>query len=247
VARAGLERVLKLAHQVQLSFLPKRPPQLAGYEFFAHYEPAQEVGGDYYDFIPLPGSRLAVMLGDVAGKGVAAALLVAKLSSDARFSMLTEPDPARAVYSINALITQFLNDRFITLAVALVDGGTHEAAFVNAGHLPPLIYRKAAGTPEEAMSRDLAGFPLGVAEGVPYETARVALQPGDVVVLLTDGVIDAKNTRDDDFGWEGVYATFRTGPYTPRAMGERLIAAVRQHSLGCKQYDDIAVVTFGRT
>src|SRR5205085_5132898 len=76
VARAGLERDLKLAHQVQLSFLPKRLPQIAGYEFFAHYESALEVGGDYYDFIPLPQSRLAVMLGDVAGKGVPAALLM---------------------------------------------------------------------------------------------------------------------------------------------------------------------------
>src|SRR5207244_9115723 len=85
-------RDLAVARQVQLGFVPQRLPALPGYEFFAHYEPALGVGGDYYDFVPLPGGRLAVALGDVAGKGVSAALLMAKLSSEARYFLLTEPD-----------------------------------------------------------------------------------------------------------------------------------------------------------
>ena len=103
VARAGLERDLKLAQQVQLSFLPKAFPQKPGYEFWAHYESASEVGGDYYDFIPLPGGRLGVMIGDVAGKGVPAALLMAKVSSDARFTVLTEKNLADAIGKLNEL------------------------------------------------------------------------------------------------------------------------------------------------
>jgi phosphoserine phosphatase RsbU/P len=248
VARASLERDMKLAHQVQLSFLPKKQPQLAGYEFYAHYEPAQEVGGDYYDFIPLPGPRLGVMLGDVAGKGVPAALLMAKVSSDGRFAMLTEKGPAEAVYRLNELMQEAgLLDRFVTLAAGLLDPARHEVTFVNAGHLPPLIYRQAAGRLEEGMDRELAGFPLGVADGIPYEACRVALDPGDCVVVFTDGVTEAKNKKDEEFQLEGVYAALQEGPFTPRAMGEKIVKAVKQHALGCKQHDDITVVCFGRT
>src|SRR5207244_5915454 len=106
ITRAGLERDLELAKHVQKSFLPKKLPVAPGYDFFAHYESAQEVGGDYYDFIPLPGGRLAVMIGDVAGKGVPAALLMAKVSSDSRFTMLTEAGPAEAVFKLNELMQE---------------------------------------------------------------------------------------------------------------------------------------------
>jgi phosphoserine phosphatase RsbU/P len=248
VARAGLERDLRLAHQVQMSFLPRKSPQVPGYQFHAHYEAAQEVGGDYYDFIATPGPRLGVMIGDVAGKGVAAALLMAKVSSDARFCMLTEPDPALAVYKLNALMQEAgLIDRFVTLITALLDPAAHRVTFVNAGHLPPLIYRRATGTIEEAMARDLAGFPLGVADRVPYDAATVALGPGDVVVLFTDGVTEAKSRDEKEFQLEGAYATILAGPVSPEEVGKRLIASVKQHALGCKQHDDITVVCFGRT
>jgi sigma-B regulation protein RsbU (phosphoserine phosphatase) len=248
VARAGLERDLRLAHQVQMSFLPKKPPQIAGYEFFAHYEPAQEVGGDYYDFVPLPGPRLGIGLGDVAGKGVPAALLMAKVSSDARFCMLTEPDLAKTVYRLNELMQEAgLLDRFVTLAMGVLDPAAHQVTFVNAGHMPPVIYRKATGTISEATERDAAGYPLGVADGIPFNAISVALQPGDAVTLFTDGVTEAKNKQDVEFQLDGVMKTLRQGPYSASAMGQRLVAAVRQHALGCKQHDDITVVCFGRT
>ncbi len=249
VARAGLERDLKLAHQVQMSFLPKKPPQLSGYEFFAHYEPAQEVGGDYYDFIPLAGGRLAVMLGDVAGKGVPAALLMAKVSSDGRFCALTEPDPAQAVYRLNELMQEAgLIDRFVTLAAGFIDSASHRVTFVNAGHMPPLIYRRATNQIEDATTREMAGFPLGVADGIPYESVTVGLEPGDVVVVFTDGVTEAKNRDGDDFQLNNrVPATILAAAPSVGDIGERLVAAVKQHALGLKQHDDITVVCFGRT
>ncbi len=247
VARAGLERDLQIAHKVQLSFLPKRPPELPGYEFGAHYEPALEVGGDYYDFIVLPGPRVAVMCGDVAGKGVAAALLMAKVSSDARFSMLTESDPGKAVFKLNALMQEAgMLDRFVTLVACLLDPTRHEVTFVNAGHLPPLIIRNAAGIVEEAMSRDLAGFPLGVADGAPYEAQTVALTPGDCVLLFTDGVTDAKNKQEQEFQLDGVHKVLAEGPWAPRTVAEKLMHTVKQHSVGCKQHDDITITAFGR-
>jgi serine phosphatase RsbU (regulator of sigma subunit) len=249
VARAGLERDLKLAHQVQMSFLPKKPPQLPGYEFFAHYEPAQEVGGDYYDFIPLSGGRLAVMLGDVAGKGVPAALLMAKVSSDGRFCALTEPDPGQAVYRLNELMQEAgLIDRFVTLAAGFIDSNTHQVTFVNAGHMPPLIYRRATSKIEEATTREMAGFPLGVADGIPYEAVTVELQPGDVVVLFTDGVTEATDREGEDFQEQDrVATTILAGAPAVQSIGEQLVAAVRQHALGLKPHDDITVVCFGRT
>jgi sigma-B regulation protein RsbU (phosphoserine phosphatase) len=249
LASAKVEQDLKVATQVQLSFLPKKSPQVAGYEFFAHYEPALEVGGDYYDFIPLPGgNRLGIMIGDVAGKGVPAALLMAKVSSDARFCMLTEPDPGRAVFKLNELMQEAgMLDRFVTLSAGLLNTEKNEVTFVSAGHMPPILLRRASGKFEEAMSRDIAGFPLGVADGIPYEACSVTLEAGDVVVLFTDGVTEAKNKQDAEFQMEGIHAVLsESGPMTANAIGHRLINAVRQHSLGCKQHDDITVVCFGR-
>jgi len=247
VASAKLEQDLKVATQVQLSFLPKKPPQVAGYEFFAHYEPALEVGGDYYDFIPLPGSRLGVMIGDVAGKGVPAALLMAKVSSDARFCMLTEPSAADSVFKLNELMQEAgMLDRFVTLCAGLLDPGTHQVTFVNAGHMSPVVFRKNSGKLEDATARDLGGFPLGVADGIPYDACSVGIDPGDVLVLFTDGVTEAKNKQEAEFQMDGIYKAINQAPMTATAMGQRLINAVRQHSLGCKQHDDITVVCFGR-
>ena len=247
IARANLERDLKTAHQVQLSFLPKKPPQAPGYEFYAHYEPAQEVGGDYYDFIPLPGGKLGVMVGDVAGKGVQAALLMAKVTSDARFCMLTEKSPADAIFKLNELMQEAgMLDKFVTLGAGLLDPASHQVTFVNAGHLAPLWFQKASGNIVEALTRDAGGFPLGVAEGIPYDAVTVALSPGDVVVLFSDGITEAKNREGKDFGNDGVLTTLQSGPMTASTMGKRLVNAVRQHSAGCKQHDDITVVSFGR-
>src|SRR5437660_2219835 len=162
-ARARLKLDLELARGVQRGFLPRQLPEVPGYEFFAHYESADEVGGDYYDFIPLPRQRVAVLLGDVAGKGVVAALLMAKLSADARFCMLTEPDPAAAVTRLNALmIHSGIADRFVTLVAAVLDPTRHTVTLVNAGHPHPLLYRRATLTAAEANDNAVTGFPLGV-------------------------------------------------------------------------------------
>src|SRR5262249_51032361 len=120
VVQERLKRDLQLAHEVQLSFLPQRLPAVPGYESHAFYRPAEQVGGDYYDFIPLAGRRVAMTLGDVAGKGVPAALLMARLSSDARFCFLTEADPAKVVGKLNDLVGAPCTpmDRLITLPAA---------------------------------------------------------------------------------------------------------------------------------
>ncbi len=142
VKRAGLERDLQLARDVQKSFLPSKMPQVSGYEFWARYESAQEVGGDYYDFVPLPGGRHGIMVGDVAGKGIPAALLMAKVSSDARFCALTQPGISDMMSELNEHLQEAGRlDRFVTFGAGLLDPATHAIDFANAGHCAPLIYR----------------------------------------------------------------------------------------------------------
>jgi serine phosphatase RsbU (regulator of sigma subunit) len=245
-------RDLEVAREVQRSFLPNKPPELAGYQFFSFYESALEIGGDYYDFIPLAGGRqIAIMLGDVAGKGVAAALLMAKLSAEARSCILSEPNPAAAVTQLNDLLMRAgLLDKFVTFAALIIDPARHALTVVNAGHLPPLLYRGSAGTLEEAVQGDLSGLPLGVTEGTAYTAAQLPLRPGECILVFTDGITDAENVKGERVEMKGVYDLFHTqrpNPMNPLAAGDRLIKAVKQHAAGRPQYDDIAVVCFGRT
>jgi serine phosphatase RsbU (regulator of sigma subunit) len=247
LSRAHLERDLTLAHQVQLSFLPKAPPQVPGYEFYAHYESAQEVGGDYYDFVPLPDRRIATMIGDVAGKGVPAALLMAKVSSDARFALLTEPTPADVMNRLNEFMQEAAKlDRFVTLEAAVVDPLQHQVTFSSAGHLPPIIYRHQQNHFENGFDHNFGGPPLGVVDLFPYDACTIPLEPGDTVLLFSDGVTDSINKQGQDFPLENILGVLKSGPKNPRSMVERLITAIKNHSHGCKQHDDITVVSVGR-
>jgi serine phosphatase RsbU (regulator of sigma subunit)/pSer/pThr/pTyr-binding forkhead associated (FHA) protein len=249
VARERLRRDLELAHRVQLSFLPAKLPQVAGYEFYAHYEPANEVGGDYYGFVPMPHGRLAITVGDVAGKGVPAALLMAKLSSDARFSLLTEPDLGRATAKLNDLLYEFTNpmDRFVTMAGVILDPAEHTLTLVNAGHLSPLIHRKGTSTLTDAMPKDKAGVPLGIMEGFTFDTCQAALQPGDSLLMFSDGVLDALDVRENQFQMKGVLRAIQDSASAgPRALGERIVKAVQLHSTNRSPHDDVTLVCLGR-
>src|SRR5204862_188352 len=212
------------------SFLRKLMPKYTGYEFHAHYESAQEVGGDYYDFIPLPDGRLGVIIGDVAGKGVPAALFMAKVSSDMRYCALTEPRLDTAITRLNVLLQEAgLLDRFVTLGACLVDPSSHDVSFVSAGHMLPLVFRKAKQTFEEPVPRDITGFPLGAVDGYNYEMANFQLGPGDTVMLYTDGVTDSRSQDEKEFAMDGIMKAIGAGPMSPKPMIERLIAAIRQH------------------
>jgi serine phosphatase RsbU (regulator of sigma subunit)/pSer/pThr/pTyr-binding forkhead associated (FHA) protein len=246
--REQVERDLELAAQVQKSILPERLPELPGYQFFAHYASALEVGGDYFDFIPLPPNRLAVTVGDVAGKSVPAAILMAKLSSDVRTCLLIDKDPAVALARLNSLLYRHIRqtDRWITFAAALLDTATQMVTLVSAGHCAPLFCSRESGTVRDAMPKDVAGVPLGVMEAPVYGSYQVKLEAGDSLLLFTDGVPDALNAQNQPFKLQGIEATLREGgPLSPRALGERLVKAVEQHAAGRSQYDDITLVAFG--
>ncbi|MDG3005226.1 SpoIIE family protein phosphatase [Paludisphaera mucosa] len=247
--RERVDRDLKLAEQVQKRFLPQDVPHIAGYEFFAHYEPAYEVGGDYYDFVPLVGDRLAVALGDVSGKGVAAALMMAKFSGDTRYCILTENAPGAAAAELNALLfSAGIEEKFITLSLSVLDARRGSLAMASAGHLPILV-RRADGTVEE-VGEEIGGFPLGIIPGAEYKQAEVFLRPGDVAVVYSDGVTDSRSVDEELYDCRDNRRLLRRVAEAgggAEAVGKAILQDIREYSLGHVQADDITLICFGPT
>jgi len=242
-----LNRDLKLAEQVQKRFLPQSVPTIAGFEFFAHYDPAYEVGGDYYDFVPLLRNRLALAVGDVSGKGVAAALMMAKFSGDTRYCILTEDSPAAAADELNHLLfAAGIDEKFITLSLGILDVEKRSLSIASAGH-PPILVRRTNGTVDE-VGEDVAGFPLGIMPEAVYQETEIKLNPGDVVVIYSDGVTDARNLREELYDSRERRRLVRkladtTG--SPELVGRAILQDIREFSAGHTQVDDITLICFG--
>ena len=245
--RERRDQDLALAREVARSFLPLTVPTVPGYEFFASNESALDVGGDYYDFLPLKDGCIAVLVGDVAGKGVAAALVMARFSAEARACLRTGSDLAAAIRELNDLMQPLnLTDRFVTLAVLLLDPRTHTVTMVYAGHPPPLLLGHASGAIEEASPRAAVGPPLGVWDGYPFEAHQIVLQPGDSLVIFSDGVTEAMDAQENQLGEKGLLAVLAQPNVPPRQLGERILQTVKEHAAGCSQHDDITLVCLGR-
>jgi serine phosphatase RsbU (regulator of sigma subunit) len=243
------------ARNVQRALLPHRPPDLAGYEFWHDYEPARFVGGDYFDYRPLAADgqpsaqsgsrRWAIALGDVSGKGMPAALLMARISSEVRLILQAEPDPARVVTLLNRnLCESGTADRFITFLLLVIDGERHELTIVNGGHMGPLI-RRAQGA-IEAVGEANPSPVLGIIQGQVYHAETTPLGAGDVVVAYTDGVIDATTRDGEQFGIERLRHVLSQASGGARQVGEEIRDAVRRHAAGREPFDDITLLTFGR-
>jgi len=250
VQQEKVKRDLELAKKVQKSFLPSQMPRIEGYDFYGFSEPAKEVGGDYYGFIPLPDGRVVIAVGDVAGKGVSASLIMAKLSSDIRFCMLSESTPEAAIARLNNLLYEFTNslDKFVTLVAVVLDPRTHKGIVLSGGHAPPYLYRPS----QKAVvcstgDSDFAGPPLGIMEDLPYDATEISLQPGDFLVMYTDGVDESENVRGESFGNErALKAILSAEPTNAQSVGEKLVATVKQHATGRDPHDDLTVVVVRR-
>jgi sigma-B regulation protein RsbU (phosphoserine phosphatase) len=247
--RERLNRELKLAEQVQKRFLPQAVPTVPGYEFFAHYQPTYEVGGDYYDFVPLPADRMALALGDVSGKGVGAALMMAKFACDTRYCMLTENAPAPTANRLNNLLcAAAIEDKFITLSLCVLDAPARKLTMTSAGHTPVLI-RRADGRVEE-VGQEVSGIPLGIMEDSVYQEAEVQLSLGDVVVIYSDGVTDARSPNDELYDSQSNHRLLKRVAQLsggPVAVGRAILQDIREFSAGHSQADDITLVCLGPT
>ena len=242
------KRDLATAQDVQLHFLPDQPPAVEGYSFYDYYRAAATVAGDYYDYIPLPDGRLAIAMGDVAGKGVPAALLMARLCSDVRYSLLTHKSAAEAVNSLNKQLAGHLRPgRFITFVLFLLDPVAHKISIVNAGHTPPLLRRNRDRSIERVAAGDKAEIPLGISSDVVYPQSDLALAPGDIVLTYTDGVNEATDADGNMYGNVRVHELLSTAPEDATHVGQALVADVRSFSGGLRQSDDICLLCFGRS
>ncbi len=245
MAQRALQRDLELASRMQRAILPSSPPSVSGYGFFDYYESARQVGGDYYDYVPLPGGRFAVVLGDVAGKGVAAAIIMAKLSSDVRFALATEPDLASAVNYVNrSFAEQGLDDRFVTMIFTIVDPATHEVTIVNAGHMPPFL-RKQEGSVEE-ISEEISGLPIGIVGDYEFDSMTLTLGPDESITLFTDGFSEAMNSEQELYGLERLATQVAVSATSVEELGRHVLDDVRKFVDGYAQSDDMCLACFGR-
>jgi len=243
--RRDLERDLEIAMQVQIGFLPNKCPEVKDYDFADFYEAAQHVGGDYYDYIELPDGRIAITVADVAGKGVPAALLMARLYSAARYHLLTKATPAEAMSGLNSEIaTSGLGHRFITCAMAVLEPAKHEIVLVSAGHLPP-IARDLEGNVEQIEGDD-TGLPLGIIPDQTFLQSVHPLKSGDTWLLYTDGVTEAMKSDREIYGSKRLQAFVKSGPLEVEALVKAIVDDVSRFASGHSQSDDLCMVGFQR-
>ena len=246
IQQEHLKRDLELAHRVQQGLLPSKPPDVDGYRLFDFYEPAHQIGGDFFGYVPLLGGRMAVVLADVSGKGVSAALVMAALSADVRYCLASEPDIALAVSRINEGFSRSgWDDRFATLVVAVLDPRTHTMTMVSAGHLPALL-RHASGT-VEAVGLEESGLPLGVDAEHVYSSCRFEMGPGSTLVLYTDGISEAMDPEDRLYGIDRLTRVLVDPVADAEALGRRILADVERHATGQIRSDDMCLVCIGRS
>lgn len=238
-----LVKDMEFARTVQESFLPQQAPEIVNFKFSSHYTSALEVGGDFYDFIPLDKGRTGVAVGDVSGKGVPAALYMAKLGSDLKTLAHTEKDPAAALQRLNNLLVErSRRGMFATVLYLEIDPEKSSVTMSNAGHLPPVL-KKADGTVTRLSGA--GGSPLGILPGMQFDQVTFALMPGDTVILHTDGIIEAMNGADEQYGYERFEKIIRKSSPAPDTLKSAIIADLNRFTgLSC-QHDDMTLVFFG--
>ena len=245
IAQEQFKRDLELAHRVQQGLLPSTPPEVDGFEVFDFYEPAHQVGGDYFSYVPISGGRLAVVLADVSGKGVSAALVMAALSADVRYTLAIEPDVATAVTRLNAsFMRSGWDDRFATLVVAVLDPAAEVVSLVSAGHLPTYL-RLADGT-VKAVGLEETGLPVGVDPTCIYEACEVSLPPGATLVFYTDGISEAMDHQHEPYGFGRLEKVLAEPADSVEGVGRRILGDVERHAAGQIRSDDMCLVCVGR-
>lgn len=245
LAQRDMERDLEFARQVQRGFLPNERPQLEGYSFSDYYEAAKSVGGDYYDYIPLPSGKIAITLGDVAGKGVSAALLMARLYSSARYLFLTHEKPDAAVTALNEdIASSGMGQRFITFVAMILDPVAAELTLLNAGHMPPVL-RLADGS-TSTISEKVSALPLGILPDTQYRSETIPFPQGATVLAFTDGVTEAMSPERELYGRERLQTHFGETSGDVQATMKGLIADVRTFAGPSPERDDTCLVMVRR-
>jgi serine phosphatase RsbU (regulator of sigma subunit) len=247
LAHQRVAQELALAGQIQASFLPDTLPQLPGWQVTATVQPARETSGDFYDAIPLPNGQLAILVGDVADKGVGAALYMALSRTLLRtyaYEYHTRPD-----YVLQVTNRRILADAqaglFISVFYGVIDPYRGTLTYCNAGHNPPLLFRNHGVDKVQRLER--TGTVLGIMEDVNWNTASLVVHPGDLLVLYSDGVVDAQDTQGgffDEPRLQSIVAESRT--LSPLQIRDGVLTAVNQFMGSAPQFDDMTVMVVAR-
>ena len=242
-----LERVnhdLDIARSIQRGLLPESPPELDHFEIAGWNQPADQTGGDYFDWQRLPDGQIAISIGDATGHGIGPALVSALCRAYARASFMVDRD--QVLERLNGLLANDLaDDRFVTFAVVFLNPARSEVKVLSAGHGPILCYRRATNKLENFEAQ---GIPLGMIAGMPYEDSRLkCLKSGDMIVLVTDGFYEWQNPESEEFGLDRLRDTIQEARDCPaNEVITRLYAAVKNFSRGTKQQDDLTAVVIKR-
>jgi sigma-B regulation protein RsbU (phosphoserine phosphatase) len=238
--REVMNRELEIAREVQERLFPQKFPKIAGIDCWGYCRPARGVGGDYYDFIELPDGRLGIAIGDVSGKGIAAALLMASLQASLRGqTMAGVGDLATLMVNVNKLVYDASqSNRYATFFYAELDPQTKLLSYVNAGHNPPVILRGA-----EVLRLEACGPVVGLLPAVAYAMESCQLQPGDIFVGYTDGISEAMNEQDEEWEEDRFIAASRAvANDASKAMIEGIFRRADAFTGAAKQYDDMTLL-----
>lgn len=243
--RLSLKGELEVARDIQLAMLPSGTTASGTSRACGLTRPANTVGGDFYDILPLPDGRMIVTVGDVSGKGSPAALLMALLLAMMRTLVDEGLESARLLARLNTQIVRHApGSRFITLFYGMYDPRTGALEYVNAGHLPPLIHRRD-GTFDRLTGGNIA---LGMFEGSTYESHHAQLNAGDALILYSDGITEAENHRGQEFDESLLSATITAAAtHDPEPLGRAILAAVDRHAGEVRLADDLTVLVLSQT
>ncbi len=238
-----LEREIQIARQVQERLFPQLSPELETLECTGMCRPVRTVGGDYYDILPLGEDRVGIAVGDVSGKGLSAALLMATVQATLRSFASVRGDAADLVVSdTNRQLCALTEpNRFVTLFWAVYDGARRELTYVNAGHNAPMLFRAGQSDGPERLSS--GNTVLGLFPGASWSARAIALRSGDLLVLFTDGIPEASNARGEEFGEARLTAVVQANRDLPApALCERILSAVSEFLGSEPAQDDLTVL-----
>jgi serine phosphatase RsbU (regulator of sigma subunit) len=244
--RQSIEQELRLARSIQQAFLPEEVPTLEGWQISPLYQPAREVGGDFYDFHPLSGGRLGLVVGDATGKGVPAALVMSTTLGMLRAvsQALDSSSPGEMLERVNeALVPSIPPNMFVTCFYAILEPESGSLNYANAGHDLPYLWH--SGECEELRAR---GMPLGLMPQMSYEEKELVLQKGDSALLYTDGLVEAHDPQREMFGFPRLQALVSEHGAEERALGDFLMKELYSFvGEGWEQEDDITLLTLKRS
>jgi phosphoserine phosphatase RsbU/P len=244
----AMSKEMQQAAQIQKGLLPSKAPDIPGMDIAGRTEACRTVGGDYYDYLPFPDGRVAMLVGDVAGKGMPASLLMSSLQARVQVLFEEPDDLARKVGRLNKIICSNCPDnRFITFFMTVANSATGELVYTNAGHNPPVIVRAASTEGPGFELLEGGGVILGILPMATYQESRIVMERGDVLVLFSDGVTEAANPADDEFGEERLAALVRSMRDQPAEdIVNAIHTAVTEFTEGAPAADDITVVVARR-